>query len=221
MFSSSGKSRQTFACSDAVNVIKYRTALREEDSRYLCEIVFFDADIASLRSYSADVRIDMRDVRYEDAISDVVKWWESMPEYTPMGVPDECISPVYSTWYSFHQMVDAEEIEKVLASCEPLGFSSVIVDDGWQMEDSARSYRFCGDWEVCKKKIPDMREHVKRVHDMGMKYFLWYSVPFVGHDSLAYERFKGKYLATAAIPQYLTRVIRMCANISFRLMRTR
>ena len=57
MFSSSGKSRQTFACSDAVNVIKYRTALREEDSRYLCEIVFFDADIASLRSYSADVRI--------------------------------------------------------------------------------------------------------------------------------------------------------------------
>ena len=57
----------------------------------------------------------MRDVRYEDAISDVVKWWESMPEYTPMGVPDECISPVYSTWYSFHQMVDAEEIEKVLA----------------------------------------------------------------------------------------------------------
>ena len=195
MFSSSGKSRQTFACSDAVNVIKYRTALREEDSRYLCEIVFFDADIASLRSYSADVRIDMRDVRYEDAISDVVKWWESMPEYTPMGVSDECISPVYSTWYSFHQMVDAEEIEKVLASCEPLGFSSVIVDDGWQMEDSARSYRFCGDWEVCKKKIPDMREHVKRVHDMGMKYFLWYSVPFVGHDSLAYERFKGKYLS--------------------------
>lgn len=40
-----------------------------------------------------------------------------------------------------------------------------------------------------------MREHVKRVHDMGMKYFLWYSVPFVGHDSLAYERFKGKYLS--------------------------
>ena len=69
----------------------------------------------SLRSYSADVRIDMRDVRYEDAISDVVKWWESMPEYTPMGVPDECISPVYSTWYSFHQMVDAEEIEKAVS----------------------------------------------------------------------------------------------------------
>jgi alpha-galactosidase len=39
-----------------------------------------------------------------------------------------------------------------------------------------------------------MAAHVKRVQDMGMKYMLWYSVPFVGEHSQAYERFKGKFL---------------------------
>ena len=100
---------------------------------------FFDSPTAPLDKYSADIRVDYRDIRYEDAISDVAEWWAQMPEYTPMDVPEECISPVYSTWYSFHQKAYGDEIEKVLESAAPLGFSSVIVDDGWQMEDSARA----------------------------------------------------------------------------------
>ena len=74
----------------------------------------------------------------------------------------------------------------MLESAAPLGFSSVIVDDGWQMEDSARSYAYCGDWEPAPEKIPDMKKHVENVHKLGMKYFLWYSVPYVGKYSRAY-----------------------------------
>jgi len=37
---------------------------------------------------------------------------------------------------------------------------------------------------------------VKRIHDLGMKYMLWYSLPFVGYDSRNYAKFKGKYLYT-------------------------
>lgn len=193
MFSSSGRNRQTFACSDALNTIRFRFGLHEEDSCYRCEVLFFDAPTAPVTEYSATVRIDYRDIRYEDAISDVTSWWAEMPEYEPMQVPEECISPVYSTWYSFHQEAYGDEIEKVLESCAPLGFSSVIVDDGWQMEDSSRSYAFCGDWEVSSSKIPDMKKHVANVHKLGMKYFLWFSVPFVGENSRAYEKFRGKY----------------------------
>ena len=36
---------------------------------------------------------------------------------------------------------------------------------------------------------------VARVHRLGMKYMMWFSVPFVGKNSrFAYERFKGMLL---------------------------
>ena len=71
-----------------------------------------------------------------------------------------------------------------------IGMDTVIVDDGWQTDDNGRGYAYCGDWEVCEKKIPNMKEFVDRVHETGMKFMLWYSVPFVGVHSKAFERFK-------------------------------
>ncbi len=197
MFSSGGKNRHTFACSDAVNRVRFRYALQEENSVYLCDAVLLDANIAPLTEYEAIIRIDMRDERYESVLRDIADWWAAMPEYTPMPVFPECISPLYSTWYSFHQMAYGDEIEEVLRSCAPLGFLSVIVDDGWQMDDYSRTYDYCGDWEVVPGKIADMKKHVANVHELGMKYFLWYSVPYVGKYSRAYKDFEGKFLDVA------------------------
>lgn len=193
LFSNGGENRLMYACSDAMNPVNYRFALREEDSNWLCSTKLFDAPIAACDHYECTFRIDYRHIPYEEAIGDVVSWWAAMPEYTPMPAVEECLHPLYSTWYSFHQHAYGPEIEDVLESAAPLGFKAVIVDDGWQMEDSARSYMYCGDWEVSPKKIPDMKAHVEKVHAMGLKYYLWYSVPFVGKCSRAYERFKGKY----------------------------
>src|SRR5437762_8760262 len=39
-----------------------------------------------------------------------------------------------------------------------------------------------------------MRAHVAKVHQLGMKYILWYSVPFVGKHSKAWSNFAGKTL---------------------------
>ncbi len=195
LYSNGQKNRMTYACSDGMNCIKYKFVLREEDSNWLCSTRLFDSIMAPLSHYECDFRIDYRDIRYEDAITDVVRWWAAMPQYEPMAPVDECTHPLYSTWYSFHQMAYGDEIEQVLSDAAPLGFKAVIVDDGWQMEDYARTYAYCGDWEPHPKKIADMKAHVQRVHDMGLKYYLWYSVPFVGIYSRAYERFKGKYLS--------------------------
>lgn len=202
LFSSGGKNRQTTACSDAVNAVKMRFALHEEDSVYRCEVDLCDDNIAPLCDYDATVRIDLRDVRYEQSLRDVSDWWASMEQYKPMPVCEECISPVYSTWYSFHQMAFGDEIEEVLRSCSPLGFKSVIVDDGWQMADYSRTYNWCGDWEVAPEKIPDMKKHVANVHALGMKYFLWYSVPFVGKNSRAYKKFDGKFLGEGDVVRF-------------------
>jgi alpha-galactosidase len=70
------------------------------------------------------------------------------------------------------------------------------VDDGWQTSGVARDYAYTRDWEVAAEKIPDMKAHVGRVHALGMKYLLWYAVPFVGIRSKAYDRFAGKLLGT-------------------------
>ena len=66
---------------------------------------------------------------------------------------------------------------------------TVIVDDGWQCADNSRGYDYCGDWEVCTEKMGNMKELVDRVHATGMKFMLWYSVPWMGKLSKNYERF--------------------------------
>lgn len=201
LFSQDSMNRMTLSCSDAVNPVTIRIGLREEDAVYSCDMAIFDGESAPEKEKVVFVRIDKRNIRYEEAIADVVSLWEI--DYPPMSAHYECVTPVYSTWYSFHQMAFADQMEKVIESARPLGFASVIVDDGWQMDDYSRTYDFCGDWEVAPSKIPDMRAHVKKVHDMDMKYFMWYSLPFVGRNSKAYERFEGKYLNPNGWVKYL------------------
>jgi alpha-galactosidase len=99
---------------------------------------------------------------------------------------------MYSTWYSFHQNLNADDVVDECRIAIKLGFDAVIVDDGWQTLDSQRGYAFTGDWEPVR--IPDMKDFVQRVHDLGMKFLLWYSLPFVGENSKNHGRFKGKYL---------------------------
>ena len=39
-----------------------------------------------------------------------------------------------------------------------------------------------------------MKRFVDEIHNLGMKFVIWFSVPFVGVMSKNYERFKGMYL---------------------------
>ena len=39
-----------------------------------------------------------------------------------------------------------------------------------------------------------MKAHVENVHKAGLKYILWFSIPFVGYKSKAWERFKNKII---------------------------
>ena len=102
--------------------------------------------------------------------------------------------PLYSTWYSYHKDITDHEIEAECVIAKKAGMDLVIVDDGWQSVDGICSYRGCGDWEVAPNRSSDMAAHVKRIHDVGMKYMLWYSVPFLGFDSKNYSKFKDKCL---------------------------
>lgn len=196
LFGGTGRNTLTFAFSDVLNVIRFDAGVREENSRFQCYVKLFDAPTPPLSVYTAELRIDSRKLPYYECLSAVSDWWASFESNKPAPVPADAYEPVYSTWYSFHQVLTPEEIEEQCRLSAELGCRTVIVDDGWQTSDNARGYDYCGDWEMCEEKIPDMRSHVKRVHALGMKYLLWYSVPFIGQKSKAWERFKDKILYT-------------------------
>jgi alpha-galactosidase len=123
------------------------------------------------------------------ALADITKWWETFPGNEPAAVPEVARCPMYSTWYSFHQATIPSEILAELRLAKEMGCSAVIVDDGWQTDDMLRGYASCGVWQVAASKIPDMRQFVADVHALGMKFLLWYSVPFIGTETEAWKTF--------------------------------
>ena len=185
-----GRNRLTVALSDAFTPTGIKTGVLEENAQLVIEIVFFTRATVAIEEYHATVRIDTRDIPYYDSIYDTVEWWEKECGYTPMHVPEHAKLPMNSLWYSYHQRLDVGEIIRQCRLSKELGMETVIVDDGWQTDDNSRGYAYCGDWEVAESKIPDMKQFVDRVHETDMKIMLWYSVPFVGIHSKAFEHFK-------------------------------
>ncbi|MFK7933700.1 MAG: glycoside hydrolase family 36 protein [Saprospiraceae bacterium] len=182
----------TFACSDAVNMVEMNALLREEDNQLYCHLTFFKERHPAITNYTAEIRVDTRSIPYYRALQGVTKWWESFENTKPSPVPPLAKVPLYSTWYNFHQNLD-EAI--LLAECEiavKMGYELIILDDGWQTMDTNRGYDYTGDWQP--DRFPNMPEFVEKIHTMGMKFGLWFSVPFCGKHSKAYQRFKGKFL---------------------------
>jgi alpha-galactosidase len=193
-FDFAGVNAFTFAIDDAINSCELSTQLAEEDSCLTCRVKLFCAPLPPIKDYEVTLRIDTRKLPYEKAMSDISDWWAAMPIYSPAEVPEHARLPMYSTWYNFHLEINPEVIEKECKLAKELGMESVIVDDGWQTDNNNRGYSYCGDWEAAPSKFSDMRAHVDKVHALGMKYLLWFSVPFVGIHSKAYGQFKDKFL---------------------------
>lgn len=190
-----GNNRLTLAIDDAMSPTAIKTGVREEDSNIIVTFTFFTETTTAIEEYSATVRVDTRDIPFYDAVYDVVRWWENECGYTPLNVPELAKLPMNSMWYSYHQNLDSECIVREARLAKELGMESIIVDDGWQTDHLGRGYAYCGDWELATTKIPDMREVVDRVHAEGVKLILWFSVPFVGKYSRAFERFKDMVLS--------------------------
>jgi alpha-galactosidase len=193
LFSGSGYNRLTFAWSDGLNPVRLLAGVHEETAELHCSVTFFQEAAYPLTDYRASLLLDTRNVNYTGSLHYVQDWWQQSG-YSPAAVPAAAKLPMYSTWYSFHQQVSPEEIEEQCRLAKELGFGAVIVDDGWQTEDGSRGYAYCGDWEASSAKMPDMAAHVKRVRAMGMSYLLWYSVPFIGYRSKAWQRLQDKLL---------------------------
>jgi alpha-galactosidase len=182
------RNRCTLALDDALHRSTLQSHQREEDATHRLRVELFAHPLPATRTVTLTLRVDRRDIPYHRALGDVAAWWAAQPGYAPAPVPAIGKLPVYSTWYSFHQNVPADLVEAECRRAQALGCHALIMDDGWQTLDGQRGYAFTGDWEP--ERIGDMAAHVARVHALGLKYLLWYSVPFVGYRAACYMRFK-------------------------------
>ena len=184
----------SIASSECIRQTDVLVGVREEGSLLEASVTFFTVPEAPLRHYEAKVRFNVKARPFADAVREEVAWIEQAGGFAPCRVPDGAFEPLYSSWYNFHQDVFAKDIEEECEIAAKLGMKTIILDDGWQTDDTNRGYAFCGDWQVSKRRFPDFAAHVKKVQAMGMKYMMWYSVPFIGLNSANYGKFKGKYL---------------------------
>ncbi len=192
--SADGRNRMTVALSDAVTPTEIHTGVLEKNAELTCNVCFFTMPINKIAEYRATIRIDMTDCPYQEALKAAERYWAEDCGYPSSYIPDTARRPVYSCWYSFHQAIDVEAIVEQCRLAKSMGMESVIVDDGWQTDDSSGGYAYCGDWEVAASKVPDMRAFVDAVHKTGMKFIIWFSVPFMGGRAKQYERFKDMVL---------------------------
>ncbi|MFF5207614.1 glycoside hydrolase family 36 protein [Streptosporangium sp. NPDC000396] len=177
----------TVAVAESVSRVRLGGGLIEETGEYLFTV---EHEGEAFR-----LRIDLSNRLFSAALADVATWWaegQALPD-----MPGAARLPAYSTWYSLHQEVGEENVELQARLARELGCELIIVDDGWQTADRNRGYAYCGDWEPNLTTFPDMASHVKRVHDLGMAYMLWYAIPFVGKENGAFARFEDKLLRYA------------------------
>ena len=182
----------TVACSDVVNTLEMQAPVREEDNFIYCQLTFFTEKMPLTTHYKTQIRMDQRMFHFSECLQEVGNWWATFDKLKPAAVPAAAKVPVYSTWYSYHQNFTTEELLEECRQSKELGYEGIIIDDGWQTLNGGRGYDYTGDWEA--DRIPNTRKFVETIQGMDMKCMFWYSVPFCGKKSKAYQRFKGKFL---------------------------
>ena len=195
-FDGDNQNRYTWALSECQKLVTVQNVIDDGVGKLHPCFTVGTGQYTGVRETSLTLRVDTRLIPLRQAAADVADWWDTTLGMTPAYVPDAAHEPVYSFWYSYHQDINEKTVEEECRRAKALGFDVCIVDDGWQTEQCSigGNYSSCGDWLPAPGKFPDMAAHVKRVHDIGMKYILWYSVPFVGYDSQHYNHFRSMIL---------------------------
>ncbi len=182
----------TISCSDAINAIKFEASLREEDNHFYCILTFFDNHLRK-GDYKTKICIDQRkNLSFSESIQGAANWILKENHLYEKPVPSLAKVPLYSTWYSFHQDLDEDDLINECRVAKDLGYDLIIIDDGWQTMDNGRGYDYTGDWNPDRFKDPS--GFVKQVQGLDMAIMFWYSVPFCGKKSKAYQKFKDKLL---------------------------
>ncbi|MFI7066944.1 glycoside hydrolase family 36 protein [Kribbella sp. NPDC050124] len=184
------RSLLTVSLSATVRGCDFAIGVHEEGAEQLIQLAVDDIEPTD-GVHRFTVRIDLRGLHFAEALRGVTDDWTRELGDRIVPVPELARQAMYSTWYSDHQHVSAESVERHARAGASYDCKAVIVDDGWQTDDTRRGYAYCGDWEPT---FHDMTQHVRRVHELGMRYVLWLAPPLIGHHSKAWESLKDSTL---------------------------
>lgn len=193
LVSKGGENRCTFALADCAVPVRMSAGVEEPTGKICCTLELFTNRVDMIDHYETILRIDSTPAPFYDSIQNVRHWWTKIG-YAPALVPTDAKRAMFSSWYNFQKTITEETVLEQCRMAKELGMDTVILDDGWQCDEVQNGYTYCGDWEAVPSKFPDMRRFVDRLHAIGMKCMLWYSVPFVGIYAKNYARFEGKFL---------------------------
>ncbi|HEY3505059.1 MAG TPA: glycoside hydrolase family 36 protein [Actinocatenispora sp.] len=170
-----------------------REGIREESARFRCSTT---VPVPTGEAYEVVLRIDRRPVAYWTALADIATWWDGFFTEPPMPAAPAGRMPTYCTWYAMHQELTADRVERAAEQAYALGFRTIIVDDGWQTDDTSRGYWYCGEWETATGKMGVLADHVARVRREGVTYLLWLAPSLLGRRSPARARFADRVLGS-------------------------
>lgn len=189
-FNSVGVSPAAIACSEAFNYLEFGLYIDDRTCEIVGRCEFFVQPVAAMREYEVSILFDRRRGDWADTVRACSDWIVAKNGFIPAAVPETARDPLYSTWYAYLQDVHADELEAEARLAASVGMKTMILDDGWQKEESRSFYSKTGDWMPVKSRFPDMKAHVAAVHRAGLKYMLWLSVPYMGNEAKNYPRFK-------------------------------
>ena len=195
MFNGKSEHKYSWALDECSKLVYFKSGIDEWDAKVHSYVKIPLKQFANKYSTTFKLRIDAETKSFSKGLRDISKWWESTLKEPPLDVPALAKEPLYSFWYSYHRAFNAEIVEKACEKAAKFGFKVMILDDGWQTDNMGwEGYEICGDWQVGTKKIPNMKKHVDNVHNLGMKYVLWFSVPFMGRKTKAFAKFENMIL---------------------------
>ena len=192
LFGHNDENIMTLACTDLVDYIPIEASLREEDNHFYFVIHLFTQHRV-IGDYESAIIIDRSPDHFSHVVQRLSLWSVDSSNLSTRGsLPHLAQTPLYSTWYSFHQNLNEKRLLSECHLAKSLGYDLIIVDDGWQTRDDKRGYDYTGDWR--NERFEDVASFVRNVHQMDMGIMFWYAAPFCGKKSDAYHRFKGKFL---------------------------
>lgn len=160
----------------------------EEHGGIKVRVELFSNVVGIMDEYSIDIVIDTRALPFYEIIEKISKEFEK--RVNVRQIPKYSKVPLYSTWYSDHQRLSKDKLLNDCKKAKELGLDLIIIDDGWQTDDTSYGYGFCGDYHPSIKKVGDMKSLCQDIHDIGMKVMLWYSVSFIGEYSQNFDKYK-------------------------------
>ena len=190
--SQTDQNRLTLACSDPSYPLMLDAYEQEFGGSRLWTITsFFSHGGVPLKEYSAVLRFDFRDIPYWETVSGACDWIAAFPGNSSPPVPDIAYEPMWNSWYGYHTGYSADDMEREGRIAARLGVRTMIYDMGWDREGTTNSHDFaqCGDWIPDKKCFPDMKAHLNRMHQMGLKCILWCGFPLMGIEANNLEKF--------------------------------